>query len=165
MRLTDEQRKIVEDNYGLVYGVMEKYNLMGDDEWESLFSLELCKAVYYHNPKISELSTYFYNRCKFLRLKTLDFTRRNIRCNIGVDESLVFLDNEDFQHISLMENDDDEDYLFQQLLDQFPNDKELLTLKYEGYSQSEISKMLDISQATISRRLNNIKIEWEDKED
>lgn len=58
-RLTDEQRKLVEDNEHLIYGFIHKYNLPVD-EFYDLCAIGLCEAARKYNIKKGAFSTYAY---------------------------------------------------------------------------------------------------------
>ena len=62
MRLTDEQRRLAEDNHNLIYRYMHSKKL-DIDEWYDILAVGFCKAVATYDPKKGySLSTYAY-RC------------------------------------------------------------------------------------------------------
>lgn len=56
--LTDEQRKLVEDNYKLVFYVIRKMKLQDADEWTGVASIGLCNAAKHYDPKKGEFCTF-----------------------------------------------------------------------------------------------------------
>lgn len=62
MKLTAEQRKLVEDNHKLIYGYMAKYRL-NQEQWYSICAIGLCKAAYAYDGSCS-FSTFAY-KCMF----------------------------------------------------------------------------------------------------
>lgn len=61
MQLSDEQRKMAEENHGLIYGFLKKYGL-DVDEYYDICAIALCKAVMAYDPERSKsLSTLAYH--------------------------------------------------------------------------------------------------------
>ena len=63
IQITEEQRKLVEENHNLIYSFLQKYNL-AIDEYYGLASIGLCKAGKTYNGDKSNFSTYAY-KCMF----------------------------------------------------------------------------------------------------
>ena len=59
--LSDEQRKIAEENHNLIYSFARKKNL-DIDEFYDLLAIGLCKAAYYFKPNKGKFSTIAYIR-------------------------------------------------------------------------------------------------------
>ena len=55
--LTEEQKRMVEENHTLIYWYCHKYNL-DIEEYYGLFAIELCRAVQLYDPTKSKISTY-----------------------------------------------------------------------------------------------------------
>lgn len=55
--MSDEQRKLVEDNHHLIYFFLRKYNLP-IDEWYDMAAIGLCKAAKSYNEELSKFATY-----------------------------------------------------------------------------------------------------------
>mgnify|MGYP003291722341 CR=1 FL=1 len=64
--LTEEQRKLIEENHNLIYSYMIKHNLEFS-EYYDLLAIALCKVAVYYNCERSEFSTlaftFFDNAC------------------------------------------------------------------------------------------------------
>ena len=63
--LTEEQKRMVEENHNLIYWYCHKYNL-DIEEYYGLFAIELCRAVQLYDPTKSKITTYiikaFWNK-------------------------------------------------------------------------------------------------------
>ena len=55
MRMTDEQRKLVEDNHNLIYGFLNKKELT--DDYYDIVALGLCKAAMNYDESKGRFST------------------------------------------------------------------------------------------------------------
>lgn len=58
--LTDEQKKLVEKNHNLIYGLADKMNL-SIDEYYDILSIGLCKAAMSFDKNKGEFSTFAYS--------------------------------------------------------------------------------------------------------
>lgn len=56
--LTEEQKKLVEDNYKLVFYVIKKMNLQDEEEWTGLASIGLCNTAKSYDPKKGCFATF-----------------------------------------------------------------------------------------------------------
>lgn len=84
-RLTDEQRKLVEENAQLIYGFIHKYNLPADDFYD-LCAIGLCRAAKNYEPKKGAFSTwaYMYMLSELTHLKRKNENR--INADLSLDE-------------------------------------------------------------------------------
>lgn len=57
MKLSDEQRKLVENNHGLIFYTLKMKNL-SFEQYYDIAAIALCKAAILYNPKIGNFSTY-----------------------------------------------------------------------------------------------------------
>lgn len=62
-KITEEQKKIVEDNHNLIYSFLREYKLP-IDEWYGLAAIGLCKAAMSYDNNLSKFSVYAYT-CMF----------------------------------------------------------------------------------------------------
>lgn len=146
MKLTDEQRKQVEENHNLIYWYMHK-NGMSDDNYDIL-ALALCIAVTKYEPDKGSFSNYFVITAKGLLYKEYRKTLAkkripketeytdNVHSIANMDESLEFIE-------------------FKEWADK--HDSVVLKMRMDGYSQVEIANHLGVSQAQVSRILQKLK--------
>ena len=155
MKLTEQQAKMVEDNHNLIYGYANKKGL-DLDEWYGLLALELCKTVPKYNPKRSALSTYYYLRCDSLVKVEYDKTQAQMRSHNGIFE----LDD------NLLADDDDstEERMLLKAMMKYGHE-EVIKLRYEGYTQSEIAEKLGVSQPYISAILDEVYAKYKEDRD
>ncbi len=88
--LTEEQKRLVEENHNLIYWYCHKYNL-DIEEYYGLFAIELCKAVQSYDPTKSKISTYliraFWN-------KHVNWDKAKKRNKRKANENIISLDQE-----------------------------------------------------------------------
>ena len=107
-RLTEEQRKLVEDNIGLVKKFVEKKKLKYD-EWYDLMCVALCEAAITFNPEKGKFSTHAF--WKMQQKLTNEATNMN-RSKRGNNDKPMRLDqtvrveNEDYTLAELVASDD-----------------------------------------------------------
>lgn len=138
MRLTDEQRDVVEKNHSLIYWYAN-YRHLDLEEWYDLLAIELCKTVIGYDKTIGSITTYYKLRCDNLTRK--EYKRQHAKKNFH-NGLCVLQDN---FHI---------DYDLQNMIEL--NDllkDDVIRLKYEGYTQNEIGEKLGLSQGYISKIL------------
>lgn len=155
MKLNDEQRRLVEDNHNLIYGFIHKRGL-NVDNWYDIIAIELCKTIMDYNPDRGAMSTYFYMRCDS-KVKNM-YRRSNAKKR--THNGIVNLEEKEYTQIDTMNHRVEElkeQKLLQDLLEDNPENAEMLLLLYEGYTQYEVADMIGMSQAQVSRRLKKIK--------
>lgn len=156
MKLTPEQANIVEDNIALIYWYA---GLKGLDleEWYGLLAIELCKTVVQHEPKKGSLANYFKMRCDFLMIKEHRKSTMQKRTHNGLEDlEDIYTDDENLLQLSKDYNEDImESIKLQELLD--GEYGEIIQLKYHGYTQSEISELLGMSQSQVSKILKKVR--------
>lgn len=148
MRLTEEQAQVVADNHDLIYWYIHKNNL-SVDEWYDIFAIELCYAVMTHNPERGSLSNYFKLRCDWVFCEIIQKQRDR-----SVEEfTSDYLDGNETSY-------DGAEHILDQLeIEKLFQEKngDIYKLIYEGYTQSEIAKIIGKRQATISRTLKRVR--------
>lgn len=65
--LTEEQRKLAEENHNLIYKYMGN-NDLDFSEWYDLLAIALCRAAYNYDYKSSQFSTFAFNSFKMAYL-------------------------------------------------------------------------------------------------
>jgi len=165
IKLTEEQRKMVEVNHNLIYSYCNT-NHLDLDEWYGVCAVQLCKAVRSHDGHRGVLSTLFYAMCDNLVKYTYRKTTALKRQNEGV-LSLEYEYGNGTDNIYTLEDTiiprldtDVEDVVANKILleQMFEGEYgDIIRLKYEGYTQTEISKILEVGQSTISKALTQAK--------
>lgn len=151
MRLSEEQRAFAEENHNLIYWYMNLKSL-DKDEWYGLLAIELCKAVTKYDPNRGQFSTYYKMRCDSLVSKERKKQQRKRSL-----EKKYLIENE---NTYVSDIDVDDELLAMEMLEsEYGN---VIKLKAEGYTQSEIGEMLGVNQCTVSRILTKVKELYDD---
>lgn len=165
--LTDEQKKLVEENHNLIYWFIRKYNL-SVDEWYGDLACELCLSAVTYDKNKGMFSTYAHYRMWNVMTKTL--SRKNATAK-RIPEYLI----DSYESTFRVEGTGDEipmietitngfDYAdhivnkiyLKNVLNSIPVDiKKAIILYYSGYTQDEIGDLLGVSQVTVSRWISN----------
>ena len=107
-RLTEEQRKLVEDNIGLVKKFVEKKKLKYD-EWYDLMCVALCEAAITFNPEKGKFSTHAFWKMQQKLTNEAVNMNRNKRGNGDKPKRLdqtVRVENESYTLAELIASDD-----------------------------------------------------------
>ena len=84
--MTDEQRKLVEDNHNLIYSFLRKRGF-DIEKWYDVAAIGMCKAAITFDKDVSAFSTYAYT---FMRNEVLNELRKeNFMCTIP-ENALVY---------------------------------------------------------------------------
>lgn len=156
-KLNDEQRKLVEDNEGLIWYIGSKYIGMGynpNEEYGEL-ALGLCRAALSYNKDSGvKFNTYasavLTNVVKtYFRLAQCD-KRKISSYTISLDQEVYERDGDS---LCL------DDMLGTEYLEDILDERELTVckLRYQGMNQAEIASIIGISQAGVSRLLSRAK--------
>lgn len=183
VKLTSEQKKLVEDNIDLVHYVLHKHfssYFSNAEEYEEIAQvgfLALCSVASRYNDDIASFSTY---ACKFIWGKVLNYIQRYPRfafsirddtkykvipyeslnfpiycSDNGIDTELIDIVPDNNDVLDSVEFYDMLYYAFQEANPDYG--LKILSFKLQGLKQSEISELLNISQTTISRIMNKAK--------
>lgn len=164
--LTEEQKRMAEENYKLVPYVL---NLMHKnyDDWHGLAAVALCEATQTYNPDRGAFTTYAILRIRSEIMKKLDYDGRKMR-NPG--EEILSLDmqydNSDCTNVISMHDIIGDKYWLKQesvvewnmilgILGQ--REKEFLSLYASGYRMVEIAKFYQTSPQNVSRIIINAR--------
>lgn len=168
--MTDEQKKLVEDNHSLIYLVISNMGLTIEDNYD-LAAIGLCRAAMNYDSAKYAFSTFAY-RCIKNEIM-LEYRKRNM-FKRALNEGLVsydapILSQDAGEKISLLEqiksNDSVENealsrVMYNEIVEQLgPTDSKVLRFFERGLKQTEIAKIMGVSQANISRvkrRIENI---------
>lgn len=146
--LTQEQQQMVSDNYKLIHGFCAKKHLNLDD-WHGILAIELCKAVCKYEPERGALSTYFYMRAEHVMYKELEKMKREYYPSTEIIPTTGY---------EYKQHDVESEILIQDMFD--GQDGLIMKLKYYGYTQSEIAKLLGKGQSHISKVLSRLRSEF-----
>ena len=157
MRLTEEQKQIVEDNHNLIYWYIKIANL-DYQEWYDLLAIELCYTVMKYDESKGSLSNYFKMRADGLVYK--EYRKSQAQKRYHVD--LEYIDNiysdvkDELEGYASTNSSDTE------VRDLFKGEYgEIMRMKYEGYSQTEIAEALGCSQSYVSKILKKLRNKYE----
>ena len=171
--LSDEQRKLVEDNMNLVYFYIHKHHLSLD--LSDLAFIALCKAALHFDPSRgfkfntyalraieNEIALYFRKSGNKILINEINESEFKIKLPDDTDASIFDyvesdLDNK-LRAISVYENIDD---FTESLSDR---DKLIFTsVLFKLKTQNELAKELNYSQAQVSRIFKNLRLKFIDK--
>ena len=168
-KMTEEQKKLAEDNHNLIYFYARKYHMSKQDfeDMYGILAIGLCKAARdYDESRGRAFSTvamgYMLNECR--NAYRCD-KYRNGKLSICSYNNIVPLSDEDdtTEYIDIMEGkqdvwDDVNLIEFTQFNEQL---RKIAYLSYLGYDQKEIGEQVGITQSLVSRKLKKIRKEIE----
>lgn len=109
MKMSDDQKKLAEDNMKLVYYYLYNNNL-SMDEYSDILMIELCKAAMSYDPELGLFSTFAY-KC-FVNRILVEFKHRNAassRINYlpisSLDFNVLDSNNEDDEFYNMIADD------------------------------------------------------------
>ena len=167
--MTEEQKKLAEENHSLIYFYARKYNISKKefDDMYGILAIGLCKAARdYDESRGSAFSTvamgYMLNECR--NAYRCD-KYKNGKLNICSYNNIFPLSDDDgtAEYINVIEGksdvwDDINLIEFNQFNEQL---RKIAYLSYLGYNQQEIAKEMGITQSLVSRKLKKIRKEIE----
>lgn len=153
MQLTKEQSQVVADNHNLIFWYINMKHL-DINEYYDLLAIELCNTAMKYNPDRGSFATYFKLRADGIIYKEYRKTQAQKRLHIKVP----LLDN---LHTLIDDGDITDSIELQELLD--GEHGEIVRLRIEGYSQTEIAEIMDTNQSKISKILKKLKGEYEER--
>lgn len=164
LNLTDEQRKLVEDNHNLIYFYMNFKKVDPDESYHDL-AMGLCKAARTYNPKKGAFSTYAM-KCMENDLLTTKI-RSNCKKRIPQDKIVHYENTWDIVDLypksERIEHKVIDNIIYNEKVDlickQINNkkDKEVLMLLLKGYNMSDIAKIKNVSKQSIHVRIKRIR--------
>lgn len=154
--LNEIQKKLVEDNIGLVYHFIRRYNLC-ESEYYDVAAIALCKAALTYTNGIGKFSSYALLVIRnevYTALKKDAVRSKHCMYIYDVIDSLLpakqniessFIDKESVDRLL-------------KAIDNLPSqEKQIVKLRLRGFTQCAIGKELGISQPTVTKRLKDIK--------
>lgn len=166
-KMTVEQKKMVEDNHKLIYGLLARHNLDAD-EYYDIAAIGLCKAAIYYKDDISAFSTYAYY-VMYNEIKQ-EYRRRSKACAIPV--GLITSYNDTFglpnqKEISFIDTFVSEETVEERVVVSMSisnfisklseRDLQILSMRYHGCTQREIAEKVHLSQSYVARVINKLK--------
>ena len=166
-KLTNDQRKLVEQNHNLIYAFLHTKNL-NIEEWYDVCAISLCKASQTFNSELgTRFSSYAY-KCMQNGVKgqkRIDHAKHRTAFCVSLND--ITACNKEGQTVTY------EDYIIGDsdvwdkmiLLPDIKKFKsryqKILHLRCKGYNQTEIAEIMKLSQCHVSRILNKIKEEFQ----
>lgn len=147
MKLTEEQSQKVADNHNLIYWYIN-YASLDFEEWYDLLAIELCYTVQKWEESRGSLGNYFKLRADGLVYKE----RRKAMAKKRLVNKVEYIDEIDYDlpSVHMEDNLDFEEWLNGEF-------GQIIKMKYEGYSQTEIALHLGVSQSHVSKTLKKIR--------
>ena len=148
--MTDEHKKLVEDNHNLIYWYCNLKHL-DVEEYYDLLAIELCKSAVKFNSDKSSFSTFFKVNADNMLINEYVKTKRQKR--IHYDGEYEESKNEDVTKT--------EDILLLLSLEQVlgKEDFYIMRMKIDGLTQNEIAMSLGVSQSYVSQSIKRIRKE------
>lgn len=163
MKLTEEQKKLVEENHNLIYWFAKKYHVPIEDYYDVL-AQGLCMAAYHYDPSKCSFSTYAY-----LCMNTeMHVEYRKTLRKSEIPQGNIFHYENAWQLSDLIPtNEKTENKVIDKisyenlisLLNDILNDKdkEVLTHIVNGLTMREIAKIEGTSHQAIHNRMKKIR--------
>ena len=163
MKLTEEQKKLVEENHSLIYWFAKKYHIPIEDYYDVL-AQGLCMAAYHYDPSKCSFSTYAY-LCMNTEMhveyrKTLrksEIPRGNIFHYENTWELSELIPTNEKTENKVIDKISYENLI--SLLNDILNDKDKEVLSYilNGLTMREIAKIEGTSHQAIHNRMKKIR--------
>lgn len=164
--LTKEQQNLVEDNVKLVYHYMNK-RCLDSEEYEDLLYIALCKAAQTYDPSHNvKFSTYVYaifsNEIRMAWRKDGGKRRTHNVFVISGDAPIFRKDGDECEKtvFDILDSNSTtiDDVITRADFDLFmkslsERDRNIITLRLNGYAQTQIAKTLGYSQSYVARIL------------
>lgn len=172
-RLNDEERKLIEDNYGLIYSFAIKKNLELDEVYGEL-ATGMCYAAHSFNPKRGKFSTLAYYCMSSELNKTYKYNNRNRRIpedkldhydklNIYERESLWDITDFKLSRFNNPYNKAIDEINYNNVIKRISKiltdkEKAVLYYKLKGLTNEEIGKIENVKHQAITHRIKNIRL-------
>lgn len=171
--LNNKQQKLVEDNHKLIYFFLNKHKL-SIDKWYDVCAIALCKAALKYKEETSKFSTYaltclhhavyFEKRTSNAQKRIPEFSvisfDEELKTESGEMTLLNIVDSHAINPYDFISNIDIQNLINKENTTM----RKILYLSSLGYTQTDISKVLHISQPHVSRLINKFKAKLKDLE-
>ena len=172
MKLTEEQKKLVEENHNLIYGFLRMKELE-DDEYYDIVAYGLCKAAMKYDSTKGKFSTFAYKYMKTEIVHQIDLdTRKNkIPKNLIYSYDNVINTNPKVTFISMLFDRYDENAIDAFISEENFRQFYLLLKKEEqfiinhfanGYNGTEVANKMDITSQRVYQRIKDIRRKWKE---
>lgn len=164
--LNEKQKNLVEENYNLIYKYAKDHKL-DIEEFSGLLSIGLCKAALNYDFDKTKFSTFAYrcmgnevsnylrkiNAAKHLRHDTVySMEAFDENCDSPISETLLMVSSENIEREYIFKAKFQKEY--DKLKDQVKN---IVALKYHGYTNNEVAEIMDMKASTVSMALKKFK--------
>ena len=167
--MTQEQRKLVEENHKLIYYTLNKYKL-NPEEYYDILAIGLCKAAIKFDPERSKFSTFaikvMYN--EFLQHDRNENANKRKENKNTLSLNYIMRDPQNqYRKCEFVDLLTDWREPFMDVIHMNLNDiltkQELLVCKlsYDDYNQTQIAEKLGVTQSYVSRLLKKARIKLE----
>lgn len=166
-KLTDKQKKLVEDNHNLIYSYAKKKHI-SSEKWYDVLAIGLCKAARSFDPDKGKFSTWAY-RFFDNEIRTC-WNKENKKSKIPESFILaydaVLLNEDDSQNNSYIDFFSDtkayEDIVHSTMMLDIVNDmndveKCIFELILHGYNQQEIAAKVGRTRQSVGKIVNGIR--------
>jgi len=159
--VTNKEKQLVTENHNLIYSFCHRHNLDIED-WYGIIAYKLCQAVQTHDVKKGALTTYFYTLAYNEMITTFNKNK------IDATHKKAFPIDESWD-ITILKDNCDPKVIANELLEKIEKleNKDILLLSLEGFTQVEIAEKLGVSRKTINQKLQIAKkelLDWYEKE-
>lgn len=170
MRLNEEQRKMVQDNHGLIYYVAGQLGV-DVDEWYDTFAYGMCKAAYsFKEDRNSKFSTYavFIMKRQFYIEKAYSTRKKRFpeHCPLSLEMPINSYPEKEITLGETIESgfnvaETVEDLLIAESVESFlhalsERDKRWVNMRLEGMSLRKMAAIEGVSYQRISSKLHKI---------
>lgn len=165
-RLTEEQRKLVNDNIGLVKKFVEKKRLKYD-EWYDLMCIALCEAAITYNPEKGKFSTHAFWKMQQKLTHEVTHLNTNKRGNGSNPKRLdqtVRVENESYTLAELIASDDnvEESAILRkntaEMMKRITKIQRIIAVELaKGTTQKDIGTKLGLAQQTINLHVKEMR--------
>jgi RNA polymerase sigma factor (sigma-70 family) len=165
--LNEKQKNLVEENYKLIYKYAKEHKL-DLEEFSGLLSIGLCKAALNYDEDKTKFSTFAFkcmgnevgnylrkiNAAKYLRHDTVySMEVLDEEDNRPIAETSLMVSSENIEREYIFKTKFQKEY--SKLKDQVKN---IVALKYRGYTNNEVAEIMDMKASTVSMALKKFKM-------
>ena len=164
--LTDEQRKLIEDNHNLIYSFLRKHDY-DPEEYYGLAAIGLCKAARTYDKSKGSFSTYAYRAMRGCVINDI----RDRSAAKRIPENLIDSYNNEIctedggivEYMDILASNEDlekevvEKILVESFMSKLSDrDRLIFSLLINGYDYREIAKIVGVYWRTVSRTKEKI---------